>query len=307
MTAGPARQRRALVTGASGFIGAPLCRRLRAQGAEVYAVSRSARPAGRDGLHWLHADLGSIDAVRDVLAAAKPSVIFHLASHVSGSRDLGAVLPTFHDNLATTVNLLTVATEIGCERIVLAGSLEEQDPEAPPGSPYAAAKFAASSYARMFHALYETPIVIARVFMVYGPEQRDLNKLIPYSTLSFLRGEAPKVSSGQRPIDWIYLDDAVDGLLAVGESAGLEGQTVDVGSGELVTVREIVEHLNRLTGSAATLEFGTLPDRPMERVRVADVEATAALTGWRPTVPLEEGLRRTIDWCKQIAKARVTA
>ncbi|HUF74565.1 MAG TPA: SDR family NAD(P)-dependent oxidoreductase [Gammaproteobacteria bacterium] len=288
--------RRALVTGASGFIGAHLCRRLRRDGADVYAVSRSTTSSELEDLNWMHADLGSVDAVREVLGAARPSVIFHLASHVSGSRDLDAVLPTFHDNLTTTVNLLTVATEIRCERIVLAGSLEEQNPGAVPGSPYAAAKFAASSYARMFDALYGTPVVIARLFMVYGPGQRDLRKLVPYSTLSLLRREAPQVTSGERPVDWIYIDDVIDGLLAAAETDGLAGQTVDVGSGELATVRDVVELLNRLTGSRVTLEFGQLPDRAMERVRAADVERTAEQMGWRPTVSLEEGLRRTVQW-----------
>ena len=288
--------RRALVTGASGFIGAHLCRRLRRDGTDVYAVSRTTTSSELEDLNWMHADLGSVDAVREVLAAAKPSVIFHLASRVSGSRDLDAVLPTFHDNLTTTVNLLTVATEVGCERIVLAGSLEEQDPGAVPGSPYAAAKFAASIYARMFDALYGTPVVVARLFMVYGPGQRDLRKLVPYSTLSLLRREAPQVTSGERPVDWIYIDDVIDGLLAAAETDGLAGQTVDVGSGELVTVRSVVEHLNRLTGSPVTLEFGRLPDRAMERVRAADVERTVAQMGWRPTVSLEEGLRRTVQW-----------
>ena len=288
--------RRALVTGASGFIGAHLCRRLRRDGTDVYAVSRTTTSSELEDLNWMHADLGSVDAVREVLAAARPSVIFHLASHVSGSRDLDAVLPTFHDNLTTTVNLLTVATEVGCERIVLAGSLEEQDPGAVPGSPYAAAKFAASIYARMFDALYGTPVVVARLFMVYGPGQRDLRKLVPYSTLSLLRREAPQVTSGERPVDWIYIDDVIDGLLAAAETDGLAGQTVDVGSGELVTVRSVIEHLNRLTGSPVTLEFGRLPDRAMERVRAADVERTVAQMGWRPTVSLEEGLRRTVQW-----------
>jgi nucleoside-diphosphate-sugar epimerase len=247
-------------------------------------------------VHWIHADLGKIDAVRGLLADTKPAIIFHLASHVSGSRDLKAVLPTFHDNLTTTVNLLTVATEIGCERIVLAGSLEEQDANASPGSPYAAAKFAASSYARMFFALYKTPVVVARLFMVYGPGQRDLSKLIPYSTLALLRHEAPKVTTGERPVDWIYIDDVVDGLVAAADHAGLIGSTVDIGSGQLVPVREVVELLNRLTGSRVTLEFGQLPGRPMERVLVADVERTVRQMGWRPTVPLEEGLKRTIEW-----------
>ena len=173
------------------------------------------------------------DPGRDRCARAlddvRPDWIFHLASHVTGARDLAVVLPTFHGNLTTTVNLLTAATEVGCQRLVLVGSLEEPElgtAEAVPASPYAASKWAASGYARFFHANYETPVAVARLFMVYGPEQEDSRKLVPYVTLSFLRGEAPRLTSGARQIDWIYVDDAVAGLLAVAraEKAGRDSR-----------------------------------------------------------------------------------
>ena len=81
------------------------------------------------------------------------------------------------------MNVLIEATRAGCERIVLTSSMEVPGMDqlgAPPPSPYAAAKWASVLYARMFHALYECPVAILRVFMVYGPEQADRTKLIPY-------------------------------------------------------------------------------------------------------------------------------
>ena len=75
----------------------------------------------------------------------------------------------------------------------------------------------------MFHALYKLPVVIARVFMVYGPAQQDLTKLVPYVILSILRGETPKISSGGRPVDWIYVSDVVDGFMALAERPGIDG------------------------------------------------------------------------------------
>ena len=77
---------------------------------------------------------------------------------------------------------------------------------------------------RSFHDLYGHPVVVARLFMVYGPGQWALSKLIPSTILTLLRGEAPKVSSGERPVDWVYIDDVVDGILACAVASGVEGQ-----------------------------------------------------------------------------------
>ena len=242
----PLAGRRALVTGASGFIGSALCRCLSQAGMEVHGVSRTERAATDSCARWHTYRLDDIEAVRALFKAARPDYVFHLASHVAGSRSIELVLPTFSANLASTVNLLTAATEQGCERILLTGSLEEPDPgpdHAVPSSPYAAAKFAASAYGRMFHALYNTPVAILRLFMVYGPGQQDLRKLVPYVTLALLKGQTPELSSGARKVDWIYVDDVAAGYLAAATAKGVEGGTIDLGSGRLDTVRTVVEEL----------------------------------------------------------------
>jgi nucleoside-diphosphate-sugar epimerase len=151
----------------------------------------------------------------------------------------------------------------------------------------------------MFYALYQTPVVNARVFMVYGPGQKDLLKLIPYVTLSFLRNIAPKVSSGKRQVDWIYVDDVVEGLLAIMRSPGIEGNTVDLGSGMLVPVRSVVEKISKITDAKVTPLFGAIDDRPMEQIRVAQIKDTHAMIGWKPTTSLEKGLENTVNWYKE--------
>lgn len=297
------RGARVLVTGASGFIGRRLCRRLAEAGARVHATSRSGELAGEELEGRSRGDLAEEGFARSLVEEARPELVFHLASRVTGSREPEAVLPTFRANLASTVNLLVAVRDAGCRRLVLAGSMEEAEPgagggPAVPASPYAAAKGAASAYARMFHGLYGLPVVTARLFMVYGPGQRDLGKLVPHVTVSLLGGERPRLSSGGRPVDWIYVDDAVAGLAALATAPGIEGERLDLGSGELVTVREVAERLAaiaRSAGAAAELGLGELPDRPLETVRRADVERTRELTGWRPAVPLDQGLRRTYE------------
>jgi nucleoside-diphosphate-sugar epimerase len=293
------RGEKVLVTGASGFIGSHLCRRLCAGDAEIHGVSRINSRQADANLRWWQGDLSDVDWVRHLLREVRPDIIFHLAGEVGGSRSMEWVGLTFRNGLLSTVNLLTVAAEVGCRRFVQAGSFEVPEPaekEVIPCSPYAAAKFASSAYTRMFHSLYRLPAVVARMFMVYGPAQRDLQKLIPYVILSLLRGEAPRLSSGTRPVDWIYVEDIAEGLLLAGQVPGTEGMTIDLGTGHLVPVRAVVEHLVELMNSPVCPVFGAIPDRLMEPVRTADVKQTEATLRWKPAISLRDGLQKTVEW-----------
>src|SRR5262245_5457747 len=290
-------KKRVLVTGGRGFIGTALCQLLRQAGAEVWSVGRSA--PGKSDEHALVADLQSIDATRNAYVTAEPDYVFHLAGHAFGARSPDLVLYTYHSNLTSTVNLLLVAQENQCQRVVLTGSLEEPEPSGEwtvPSSPYAASKFAVSAYGRMFDALFGLSVVTLRVFMVYGPGQRDEKKLIPYVITSLLKGERLSLTSGQREVDWIYVDDVAEAYLHASTAPGIDGTTLDVGTGETATVREVVERLFSRLGVDSQLQFGSIDDRPMEQIRRADVERSRQMMGWSPRTSLDKGLRATIAW-----------
>jgi nucleoside-diphosphate-sugar epimerase len=295
-----------LITGGRGFLGANLGLRLRALGAEVHCISRSRVTAGSgDGIHWVQGDIAGVEFVRQSLSSIQPDVVFHLSGHGVGAPGLENVLPAFRDDLAATVNLLVAVTEQKIGRLMLAASLEEpvaENFDIPPATPYAAAKSAASAYGRMFHELYQTPVVTTRPFMAYGPRQRP-HKLIPHVILSLLKGQSPELSSGQRPVDWVYVDDAIDGMIKAAEAPGVEGRSFDLGSGELISIRSVVERIAKIVGPGpdAQPQFGALPDRPMERVRVADLSLASELLGWKPMTSIDEGLRKTVAWYREEA------
>ncbi|MEV0381980.1 NAD-dependent epimerase/dehydratase family protein [Nonomuraea sp. NPDC050643] len=291
------------MTGASGFIGGALVRRLAELDAQVHGASRgvvAASSAG--GVVGRRVDLRDAVAVDEVFAAVRPEVVFHLAGEVNGARDVAVVRPTMEGNLSATVNVLTAAVAYG-SRVVLAGSSEEPRPgngHTPAPSPYAMAKTAAAGYAGLYRRLWGLSHTIVRPTMVYGPGQRDTAKIVPYVTLALLRGERPRLTSGAKLVDWVYVDDVVEAFVLAGLSERAAGQEFDVGTGTRVSVREAVELLYRIAGDDSAPPFGAVADRPLDVPQTADLGPALELVGWRPRVGLEEGLRRTFLWYKAL-------
>jgi nucleoside-diphosphate-sugar epimerase len=297
-----------LVTGASGFLGTRLCARLLASGAEVHATSRSQHENRNGRLRWWQTDLLEYSRVRRLFAEVRPDVVVHLAGQVTAAPDLSLALPVFHSQLGSTLNVLLAATEHGCRRVITTGSLTEPAPadlKPTPSSPYAAAKWSATAYARMFHSLYQTPVVVLRPFMTYGPGQHE-TKIVPYVINSLLQGKAPALSSGAYSADWVFVDNVIDAFMMAATRSGIDGCDIDLGTGQLASLRDVVDLIVQRIDPLVKPQFGAVPDRPREQMRVADTEYAKAVLGWAARTSLEEGLAATIEW-HRTRSSRVSA
>ena len=290
-------RRRVLVVGASGFVGQHLTTRLQGLGAEVFAVSRHIHPSQLGpGVVSLRADASIAEDVERMFETARPSVVFQLTSDSHGGREVELVPNSVRNDVVATVNLLQAAAirPGTVDRFLMTGSLEEPTPddvEPTPVSPYAAAKWAACGYGRMYRALYGLDVRIVRLMMTYGPGQKPY-KLIPATILSLLAGKPLTIRSGARALDWIYIEDAVDGVLAV-VTADRYARTLDIGTGHLTSVGDMVRTIARQLERDSLIHWGD-PVRGIEISRAADHVTTREWTQFEAGTPPEAGLASTI-------------
>ena len=293
---------RVLVTGAGGFVGLHLVEALVGLGADVHALSRSIATRGLPKHVSTHSvDLQNLTALRRCIRNVKPDVVYHLAGLVNTRQYLSLVLPTLKNNVMGSVNLFLALAEETCKRLVVVGSSEE--PAAGrlgsvANSPYAAAKEAETSYAKMFHSIFSLPVIVARPFMSYGPRQ-PVEKIIPYVITSLLKGIPPRVSSGQRVCDLIYVQDLVMELILSGFRPNLTGEAIDLGVGVGITIQETVDLIAWLIDAPVKPVFGAIPDRLHEAPQIANADETFRFLGYRPIWSLQDGLEATIEWHRQ--------
>ena len=292
---------RILVTGASGFVGSQVCRALEDFSIDLHATSRTRIQENKDATHVWKADLLDIENARKLFKEIRPDIVIHLAGYPVGTQELDSVAPTFLNNLCVTVNLLTAAVEVGCKRMVLNASLEQPDYNGSnntASSPYGASKLCETIYGKMFRNVFKIPLTIVRPFMTYGPRQQERN-VIPYVIRSLLSGNTPKIQSGERQIDWIFVDDVVQGVIAAAATPGADGHTLDLGSGSVTSIRIIVDKLVGIINPAITPTFMDTRPRKNEIVRSANIGPSAEILGWKPTHTLDEGLQKTVDWFRK--------
>ena len=310
--------RRVLVTGAGGFIGSHLTERLVELGATTRAFVHY-RAVGAPG--WLgssplrdHIEVIAGDITdRDSLNPAVQGVdaVFHLAALIAIPYSYHAPASYVRTNVEGTLNVLQVARDAGVGLVVHTSTSEVYGTaryvpidEAHPlhgQSPYAATKIGADMLVQAFHLSFALPVVTVRPFNTFGPRQ-SARAVIPTIITQCLKGGCVRLGNVYPTRDLNYVANTIEGFLLAASIPGAIGRTINIGSGEEISIGTLADLIARILGT--TIEMGS--DGERIRPQASEVDRLCSgnqlahtLLGWSPHIGLEEGLKHTIEWLRQ--------
>jgi CDP-glucose 4,6-dehydratase len=310
--------RSVLVTGAHGLLGAWLVKALLERGAHVIALRRD-EPAVSglalmglaDRVDIVSGDIGTDGIVARTLAEYEVDSVFHLAAQTLVGTATHSPISTFETNIRGTWLLLEACRSHGVQRTVVASSDKAYGPHAElpyredfalqPVFPYDVSKAAADLLARSYWHTFGLPVAVTRFANLYGGGDTNASRLVPEAVAAALSGRRAIVrSDGSPERDFLYVEDAVRAYLAIWEALGRGvglGEAFNAGGGRSHRVGDVVALICRLAGSELEPEIRGqgVPHGEIDRQWV-DFSKLSQLTGWRPMVGLEDGIRRTIDW-----------
>jgi UDP-glucose 4-epimerase len=305
-----------LVTGGAGFIGSHLVDALLARGARRVTIVDSMRFANehhvqqeRERVTVIRHTLGADPFERLVPALADVELLFHLAAE-KHNQSLATPEQLLASNVTGTYSLFDAAARAGCKKIVFSSSLYAYGRVAgaplvetelsPPWSLYGISKLTGEHLAGHVRRQYGIRAISLRYFFTYGTRQfpgTGYKSVIVSNFERLRRGEAPLVlGDGEQELDYIYVDDVVEATIRAMELP-LDGEVLNIGSGEPTSINALTRTMLDVTGSSAAPVHGPA-DWTAGSSRVGDTAKARRLLGWRPTVSLREGLARTYDWVK---------
>jgi nucleoside-diphosphate-sugar epimerase len=305
-----------LVTGASGFIGRHLVRSLARLGIDTVGVFHTAG-CEEDRRH-VRLDLRDTLGVQRLFREFNFSTVVHLAA--SGvSADTESFQDLVEVNTLATASLGRTALAHVVERFLYVGSALEYRPQAhsmdesaPLGAPnlYGASKAAGWMMLDTLHRLEGLPLISFRLFSTYGPGEAPA-KLVPYVMLQALREEPIRLALGSQVRDYVFVEDVVEALRTGLTGAANTGQVYNIGAGpqEARSVRQLVEEILTMMGASARLCWFDRASRGRRDppYLVCDPTKAHVELGWRPRVPLGEGLARTLKWYQAATAREISA
>jgi nucleoside-diphosphate-sugar epimerase len=304
-----------LVTGGAGFIGSHVVEELLRRG-ETVRIADNFSTGRRDNLpaggaaELIEGDLA--DPSVAVRAVGSADFVIHQAAIPSVPRSVADPATSHRANVDGTLRVLLAARDAGVRRVVFAGSSsvygdvavlpKREDMRPAPRSPYALQKLFGEQYCQLFHSLYGLETVVTRYFNVFGPRQSPES---PYSGVialfidAFAEGRRPTVhGDGRQTRDFTYVSDVVAGVLRCCEAPNVAGEVINLAAGGRISLLEVIRSLQIAMGR----DLEPVPGPPREGDVLdsqADIYKARKLLGFEPSVPFEEGLRRTVAWYRQ--------
>jgi nucleoside-diphosphate-sugar epimerase len=301
-----------LVVGGNGFIGRHIVDHAVRLGWDVTSLDltqRSGGETGSSGVRCVEADISDSDSLKKVLGPQTP---FEYVVNCGGSIDhtlfSSGGRNIFEAHFLGVLNLVEVLNRDALQAFVNIGSSDEYgNTPAPqsetqreaPISPYSMGKVAATHFLQMLHRTENFPATILRLFLVYGPGQGP-RRFLPQIVSGCLKDESFPTSEGHQMRDFCFVGDVVKAVFAAFNSPTSRGEAINIGSGQPVSIRQMIETVNRLVGRGHP-QFGKVAYRPGENMKLyADISKANEFLGWKPEVTLEKGLEKTIQWFKSL-------
>ncbi len=283
--------RRALVTGATGFVGGHVVRRLVDDGWVVHALVRDPAAARLDGVS-VHPVPGPIDDLIGLVADVAPEVCFHLATAFRGVHVPADIEPMVTANVGFGTALAEAVSRAGNCTFVNTGTVwQHYDARSySPVSLYAAMKQAFTDVLRFYQEVAGLPVVTLELTDTYGPGD-PRPKLLPILARAAREGTQLQMTDGTQLIDLLHVDDAVTALLATAD--GNPGATYGASGGETLNLRDLVARFESVSGLQVDAQWGVRAARPREMLKPWMVSGPPP--GWAPKVTLDEGIRALLD------------
>lgn len=312
--------KKVLVTGAAGFIGSHLTQQLLLSGAKVRAFVRynsmnshgfleQLPPEQRSEIEVVTGDLRDPHAVHEAVRGTE--IVFHLGALISIPYSYQHPTDVVQTNVMGTLNVLQAVRNVGIARMVHTSTSEvygtaqyvpiDEFHPLQGQSPYSASKIAADKIVESFHRSYHTPVVTIRPFNAYGPRQ-SMRAVIPTIINQALNGSEIVLGNLSVTRDFTFVEDTARAFICAAMSDEAVGEVFNVGSGFDISIQDLVQIILRLVGRNLPVRVDDTrlrPEKSEVRRLLADSSRAAKVLQWRPAVPLEEGLRRTLEWIRR--------
>lgn len=299
-------KKRILITGATGFFGKNLTKRLGGDKDNIYLTSSH----GDRKLDIFKLDLLDYKRLRSKIKEIKPQIIYHLGGLVNLSRDIKTAQKCIDINIKGTLNLLESLKEFipdkfiytSTEEVYGKGPIPYKEDQLPhPPSGYAISKIAIEHFCKNYAMELGFQTVINRIGTSYGPGD-SLKRLIPQIIYKALKNENIPLNSGKKRRDYVYIDDVIDALVLEKEvNIKSKNEVINIGGGIAYSLIELVEIILSYTKSRSKLIVGVLPERALERKKwLLDITKARELLEWKPKTSFKAGLIKTINDYKKM-------
>jgi len=313
--------KRVLITGFEGFLGSNLTRRMISCGARVVGidilVNRKETILEKDDykkISVFNDDVSHYGKIKRIVSRFQPEIVFHLAAEAIVGRCNTNPLRTFTSNIEGTWNVIEILRQESCAKAIVVASSDKaygshkilpykEDASLSGNYPYDVSKSCADLIAYMYHKTYKLPVVVTRCGNIFGPGDYSFSRLVPDAIRCCLSNKTFSIrSDGKFTRDYVFIDDIIDGFITIAERLQknkLSGNAFNFSYEDPLTVFDIVKKIYLLSNVKQNIKVLNEAKYEIKYQYLSSIKARKMLA-WKPRYTLEQGLRKTIAWYKNI-------